>query len=183
MSEQAVVKTDAESMTSAEENNAPDLDSLLKEFDKTDSKQESSGEQDLAKRLEAIEQERANERYQSEIKSVAQKIRGDFDHPLLEDKFVVRWLEAEAQDDPRIANAWMQRHKNPEAFDKIIKNLGETLKKKIKNSPDEKMTESRDALASAVRASSSTSQSKSEVNWSSLSDAEFHKEKMKLLAG
>lgn len=185
MNEQAMTETKDESMTSSTETGASDnLDALLSEFESTADSQngKAEGEQtDWAKRVEALENEIQNERYQKEITDVASQIRGDSDHPLLDDSFVISYLEGQARNDPRIASAWAKRHDNPDAFNKVINKLGDQLREKVGKSPNEKLTENREALESAVRASSTSTQQSSEVDWGRLSDADFYKEKMKLM--
>ena len=183
--EQAVVdQTEAESKSQAEgaDSARDDLDTFLDEFQGA-SKEEpkSDSEQpDVTSRLENVEAAIYQEQYRRDIGGVVQAIRGELDADTFDDDLVVGYLDARAKRDPRIANAWVQRHQNPEAFNKVQKSLADEFQKRFGSQPDKAVTEDREAMAAAVRGASTATAEQEQPDLKNLSDAEFNQLKQKM---
>ena len=136
--------------------------------------------------------------YKEDIKPVIATVKGE---ETASDKTVNNWLNGEADEDPKLSAIFENRDENPEAFDKMIKELTPRFKEYIQaeaknvldikdDDPPEKTpadppadpkndkddTAER-ALAHAVRImrneNAVASDDYDKVEWSSLSDSEF----------
>lgn len=70
------------------------------------------------------------------------------------------YCNAMALRDPRINQAWMQRTSNPRAWGKVETALRQDFTKRYGKKVDKQVTESRDAVASAVRSASTAAPQK-----------------------
>jgi hypothetical protein len=139
------------------------LDELLREFD---AKKEASAPKEPEKAAEpkaaevpievlAVLEKRLND---YEAKQTRKELEGLFD------RFTVgvqadqldaeAFLNAKALRDPRINQAYIQREQNPKRWEKVEAELHKEFSKRFGKKVDKQATESRDAVASAVRSAS-----------------------------
>lgn len=149
----------------AAESSAEDLsvDQLLEEFDQQQTNTETneseqskqptpdSAQQDTAQlnpedraRLQAVE----NELYERAISDAVDITRGDSNIP---EKAVRALLEQDAARDPRFMRAWVNRGKNPVAYEKILKAKGREYADLFANQVDQQATEQREEIVAAVQ--------------------------------
>lgn len=184
--QQAVVdETKAPAEPGAEVENArettDDLDTLLKQFEQTEAKPpetpkpEHAGADD-SKLLEpikgtvsAIEQRL----FRQDMDETVKKVRGDLDPEFFDDDFVESWLDAQARNDRRLQQAWVERHNNPRQFQKVIEGLSRGFAKKYGKLPDKGATEDREAVTAAVRGASTKAPEGKAPDYSNMSNAEF----------
>lgn len=169
-SQQSVAATDGEQKASPEAKTEAreTLDDLLGAFDNP---ADSSGGQttqgdrstdtdraktdpDIAKRLEALEVRDAEKGYRTDMDAAIKAVRGDLDPEIFDDVWIEGYLNEQARRDSRLQNAWAQRHKNPQAYQKILGSLSDQIGKKFSKVIDRQATEDREAVAAAVRGAS-----------------------------
>lgn len=150
-----------ESQTASQTDGAQDddIDAYLKEFEGADDDDSKPGQtEDTAqlalRKAQTIETELANQRFRQDMDSAIAKIRGEVDADFLDDTMVEGWINAEAARDERVRLAFMKRHQNPGAYQKVIGGLASKFQGKFSNLPDKGITEDRQAVASAVRGAS-----------------------------
>lgn len=148
--------------TSARE---PDeLENLLNEFDQAAkpavSQPEQKPTQDVSalaekvKNLEGVVTQVSQLRYKQDMEKTVNDIRGNLDPEFFDNDFIESWLDAQARKDPRLAQAWLNRDANPRNFEKVKVELGKNLAKKFSKMPDREATDTREAVAAAVRGAS-----------------------------
>lgn len=120
----------------------------------------------------AVAEVRAYIRKQDMTKTVA-AVRGDLDPARYDDRIVEAWLNVRATEDPRIANAWLSRHSNPQAFEKVVAHLGREFAKQYGNLPDRQATEDREAVTAAVRGASTKAPEGKAPDFSRMSNTEY----------
>lgn len=183
-------KADAQVTPDAEvSNDAPDLESLLKEWETdeqpaAETKKEATSEklspQEIAEIAKYVKEEReaklseaTSKAYQETIKS----IKGDLAVP---EKIVDGYLRVKAAEDPRVLKAYQNRAKSPEAWSKVEKAIQKELRDAIGALPDKGSTDTRKAVAAAIsNAQSSTPETIKSLG--SLSNSEFEALKEKAL--
>lgn len=193
MSEQTVNETDnVEPEASAAEVVAPedDLDTLLSQFDEETKEVTPVTEPEVKAEISADDikliSEFKEQKQAEELKKVYADVRGDLDPEFYDDDFVDAWLSSQVKKDQRVMNAYLNKGSNPEAFNKIVKNLNKQLAARESKKPDSVQTETNQAITSAVRsASTSTPQNKtlSEKDLNNMSDREFRKLEQEMLQG
>jgi len=173
--EQAVIKTDAEVEPSVEDNDAQDLDALLREYDEgtQEPKQAPSEEKEL---LEYLKQQRDADlvkQTQEDLNNAVTLVQeGLSDLPVKVSNRVVKGLLNEiAYEDQRLKTAFENRHKNPQAWNRIVKQVRKTVREDF--SVDKTLTDDRDAVASAVKSASTTKEADETPNIGRMSDSEF----------
>jgi hypothetical protein len=175
------VQTPAQPGAATDTARIDDLDAALKEFDTattTSSPPEPkpttpTNDPGLAARLETLERERADERFRSAITPIVQKVRGDVPAEVFDDDEVIAWMDARAKKDPRLQSAWTNRDKNPQAWDRVVENLGREFGKKFTPRVDESVTADRHAVTAAVRGASNRAPEGKAPDYSGMSNAEF----------
>lgn len=125
------------------------------------------------KRLEAIEQRLANEQMQRDLAPVISKIKAAMPAEILDDAEIEDWLDGRARRDPRLAQAWQNRHQNPEAWGKVTDALGQQMAKKFAKVPDKAATEDRAAVTAAVRGASTVAPTGKAPDFSRMSQREY----------
>lgn len=193
MTEQAVVEqTEEQSQTASEEAGAQDmdLDTLLKEFEVEPPETKADEEPKLspddvreAVRFARESRERSAREATDKAISEAVKVAKDelTDLPVeLSDRAVRGLLEAYAGENPKFTQAFVNRHKNPDAWNKALRVVAKDFRNDF--SPvDRNATDDREAIASAVRAASTPAQRSEETpDWGRMSDAEFNRRKRDL---
>jgi len=119
--------------------------------------------------------------FRQDMDKTVKSIRGDLDPEMFDDATVRGWINARADDDPRLAQAWVNRHNNPKQFEKVVTQLGRDFQKKFSKMPDKGATEDRDAVTAAVRGASTRAPAGQAPDFSRMTDREFQAEKDKLL--
>ena len=156
--EQAATQTDDQPKAGAEGKGEQDLDSLLREFEddepekssseKTTTenpKKEDSGE--LTSFVRDMREKYIRDETEKGMTEVTKSIKGDL--PIADD-LVRGLLEVRAIKNPKIANAYVNRHKNPDAWKGVEGNLRRELKGMIENLSD-KSGASKQKVMEAVR--------------------------------
>jgi len=189
--EQAVVEQpDEQAPPVTEESNAQDLDlnNLLEEYSETGETEkkpqekstvnEDSETKQLLDMLKRQAEDNTRATATKELDEAVTSIRGDLN---VDNKFVKAYLNMKADDDPRLRNAYIQRQNNPVAWAKIEQGLRADLQKFIGAIADKDLTETRDAVASSVLNSKSTSSdTETQVDLAKMSDVDFENYKAKL---
>lgn len=111
--------------------------------------------------------------YRQDMDKTINQVRGKLDAGVFDDTLVEAWLDAQARQDPRLQNAWLNRHSNPKAFEKVVEGLGRNFSKKYGNLPDKAATEDREVVAAAVRGASTKAPEGKAPDFSGLSNAEY----------
>jgi hypothetical protein len=168
-------------------NDGDDLDKLLADFDDSKkappepAKPEPTGaDHDLKAVLDEVRglrTERQQETFRKDMDTTVKDVRGNLDPEFFDDVFVESWMDAQARQDPRLAQAWANRHANPKQFQKVVDTLGRSFVKKYGNLPDKAATEDRDAVAHAVRGASTKAPPEKAPDFSKMSPGEFQAEK------
>jgi len=208
--EQAVVETTEGVARPTPEagNDAPDiesLDSLLKQFDEAtkDSNPESAASaappgkakaevkpadsNALAEQVRRIvdAQEAQTKAQQAEVTQKAltatvASLRADLPDDPAVNKFVMGWLKDTADNDKRLQNAFANRDRDPQTWNKIVTGLTRDCQKDfatLSRRPDAAATEDREAVTAALRGASTAPPPTKEPDLSKMSDAELRKYK------
>lgn len=162
---QAVVEQPQEpAQPATEEGGAPDerdpLSEFLAQYDEgvtdpqpqPEQKQEPKADEDLARRLSALEQQNATLQNARDMEGLVKAVRGDTEFG--DDVLVEAWIDAEARRNPELEKVWQNRQSNRRAFEQMTKALGQQWAKRAKDMPDANVTEDRLAVAAAVRGAS-----------------------------
>ncbi len=192
---QAVVETDAPAKPGAQVDSArvetDELDKLLAEFDSDKPKPpetpkpEPKGTDDVKSLLEPLQGQLTqlqNRQFKHDMGDTIKKVRGDLDPDFFDDKLVKGWIDAMAEDTPKLATAWVNRDNNPKAFQKVVEQLGRDFSKKFSKLPDKSATEDREAVSHAVRGASTNAPEGKAPDFSGMSNAEY-REKHKAAYG
>jgi hypothetical protein len=176
------VQTPAQPGAATDNARIDDLDAALKEFDTattTSSPPEPkpavapAAADDVSKRVETLEKTLAEERFQKNIQPVLQKIRGDVPAEVFDDDELIAWMDARAKKDQRLQNAWVNRDRNPQAWDRVVEGLGRDFGKKFSPRVDERATADREAVTAAVRGASNRAPEGKAPDYAGMSNAEF----------
>lgn len=187
----AVTDTESEAQPSPEvpetsnaQSESDDFEKALSEFDSTDSmsspSQDEQSEEDtsaLARRLRELENQIANNAYQSDIGTAISQIRGEIDADAISNEYMEIWLNAEAKKDPRIATAWANRSFEQAKYKRVLKGLADKFQKAHSkfSKYDSETTEAREAVAQAVKGSSNSAPEASPPDFSKMTDQELQK--------
>ena len=111
-----------------------------------------------------------------ELDETVKALKGDLP---ISDKMVKGWLEEEAKSRPGLAQAYLDRHKNPAKWEKIQSGLRSQLKQELSGLPSKSATDVANQVESAVRNAKPRTQNSGESGKkiSSMTDAEFAKTK------
>lgn len=179
--EQAVTtETDVEDTPSTEEGGAQDidLDQVLSEFDQetqetekgSEQPTESLGDEDKAF-LNDLKARETDRQITEEVDRMSEYLPDDINLP----KTALRaMLEFQASKNPKIAEAFVRRESNPEAWAKVSKKLTSDIAKEFQSQPDKKSTDDREAVIAAVKSVSTTSQEADLPKFSEMNDAQFN---------
>jgi len=166
-----------------------DLDTLLKEFDTETTRSPEPAQpapaapaaNDTAVANETVLSEAKfirQQRFQKDMDDTIKKVRGDLPEELFDGPLVQAWINARAEKDERLANAWANRHADPKKFEQVVGALGKQFSKYGKL-PDKNATEDREAVSAAVRGASHQAPGGKAPDFSRMTDAEFAAEKEK----
>lgn len=174
------------------ENSDASLDSALKEFDEFVQKQTGQGDNEqppapekitdddirqTVLHVKAVEEKMLREKTEADIAKAVEIVRGNSKH----DPEVFRaLLERRASQDPRIAQAFMNRERKPEAWNNVLKGLSKEIGAKLSAVPDKEETANREAITASVLSAKTTAPSAKESaeeirsKVQNMSDAEYH---------
>ena len=189
--EQAMTKeAEVEQNVSTEESGAsePDLDSLLSEFDESESsKEEPKVEQPASDDVQWLKAQRVQyekeqqDKALSEAAGIIKETLGEL--PIQLPEYALKGIlqqKAYEDSDGRLIKAFNNRFSQPEKWKSIVKAIGKQVSKDFAPK-DTQATNSWNAVESAVHsASTSSSQNSSEPNLKEMSDQEFAAYKKKL---
>jgi len=168
-----------------------DLDKLLAEFDgskpsspepaKPEPRAEAADDVKVAtdEVLRARDEIR-QDRFKRDMNDTIDKVRGDLPADFYDNTFMQAWIDAKASSDPRLAQAWVQRHENPQKFKQVVGALGKEFAKKYGKLPDRQATEDREAVTAAVRGASTKAPEGKAPDFAAMTPAAFQAEKDKL---
>jgi len=182
---QAVVtETDEQAKPASEESGAQEqnLNDVLAEFeagtqqaeitDKAD-KAESVTDEQINKAVErAMENSRAKDKSRADIEESAKTILGATGaHQHVAQDF----LQGEAARDPRVATAFTQRYKNPDAWQKVLKGLAGKFSGSLGSPIDQSATDDRNAMAAAVKSATTKAPTDAaQPNLEAMNNSEFN---------
>lgn len=190
--QQAVVdETNGAAQPAPEGTNARDgdeLDNILKEFEErpaasTTAQPEKPAAspqnevQNASAEVLAARDEIRSERFNRDMNVTIGKVRGDLPSDLYDDDIVRSWINAQADKDPRLAQAWANRDKNPQKFEQVVNALGRDFAKRYGKVPDKGATEDREAVTAAVRGASTSAPPAKAPNYATMTPGEFQAEK------
>lgn len=170
--------------TDARKDDEDDLDTLLAQYEKeatsddTSSKPGQSGEaqdpnRELMERLQALEESTARSETRADLDAAIKAVRGELDSEVFDDGFMETYLDSEARKDPRLSQAWANRHNNPKQFQKVVGSLAKSFEKRFGSLPNKEATEDREAVAAAVRGASTKSPEGRAPDYGNLSNDDF----------
>lgn len=133
----------------------------------------------LSAKVERLEREQNEGRFQAAIAPVIQSVRGEIPKDVMSDEEILDWMEGKAKRDERLMSAWVNRHKNPQQWGKVQAGLNRELTKKFSSQPDPNLTEDRQAVAAAVRGTSTKAPDGKAPAYGNMSDQEFSQEAAK----
>ena len=154
------------------------LDDILSDFDQQMQPQQQQQQQVEPDRLANIEQyvqQQQQHQIRTEIDSEMGKLRGLNDSlSNLSNQDLEGLVTARVQQDPRIGNAFSQRHSNPSAWDKVMRGMSQDIAK-IFERPDPGVTADQSAMRAAVESQPDISEpdAPSTKDLNNMNDAEF----------
>jgi hypothetical protein len=126
--------------------------------------------------LRALRDTTRQQQSKQAVESVIKSVKGeDLGH--LDNDFVEYWLNKQAVQDPRIADAFAQRSRNPAGWSKMEAALGRRLAEQHGKPIDSRATSTRVAVNSAVRGASTQTPAEDAPDFASMSNADFDKAK------
>lgn len=159
--------------------NVDDLDSLLAEFDQSTRTTTTTHTPEPTQQTQPVISDdrirRIEDRiFQDDLNSTIKNITGDLKLP---DRFAKGWIDQVARENPAVANAFLNRANNPNAWKKIENALSKEIAKDFKalTPVDEGATVDRAAVTAAVRGASTKAATETEPNYGSLSAREGRK--------
>lgn len=162
-----------------------EYDALLSQFDATQTpKAEPKPTPEQAKGTAPIDKQSlkaeiraeidADNQFKADVDRTIKAIRGDIDPEIADDVFVRAYLDAAAEADPRLAQAFRERHAKPKEFAKITEQLGKKFASKFSKLPNREATEDREAVTEAiVRGSQQQAPEAKAPDFSRMTDREF----------
>jgi hypothetical protein len=166
MSDEAVAEKvngqDTDSVSATNGTQEESLDSILSEWDMEEeatskqpskSKTEDAGDDDEIRQWVKEQREREaskafNETMNGAVKTMREAVKDDIQHDL-SDRAWRGVIHDAAEHDPRVRQAFINRHKNPSAFNKVLRALA---KEEAKSQVSKSETETRDNVSAAMRA-------------------------------
>jgi hypothetical protein len=120
--------------------------------------------------------------YRQDMDKLIDTVRGDLPAEVFDNDLIESWVDTQARRDPRLQQAWINRHENPRQFEQVKSALGREFAKKMGKLPDRQATEDREAVAAAVRGASRAPVD-TPPNFAALNDADFQKAKETAFGG
>lgn len=163
-------------------NDGDDLESLLKQFDqgtRTETVSPPATEQpkttEAAPAVDPARLQRIEERlFKEDLDRTVANIMGDQKVP---ERFAKGWIDQVAREKPQVAQAFLNKHNNPDAWSKIERTLAKEFAKEMKQftSIDPQVTEDREIVAAAVRGASTKAPDNKPIRMDGMSNAEYRK--------
>jgi hypothetical protein len=119
------------------------------------------------------ETERQQEKFDADMKETVKAVRGEIPAKMASDRLVRAWIDSYAEDNPNLAQAWVNRHKDPKRFAKVVGALGKEFAKEFNRQPDPETTQDKALVADAVRGASTKAPDGKAPEYKSMTDAEF----------
>lgn len=168
-------------------NDGDDLDRLLSEYDEsgrartppeparpaTNADTANPDLRALADEVKGLRTERQQETFRRDMDAMTKNVRGDLDPEFFDDSFMEAWIDKQARDDPRLLQAFANRHANPKQFQKVVDTLGRSFNKRYSKLPDKSATEDREAVTAAVRGASTRAPEGKAPDYGKMSNQEF----------
>lgn len=188
---QAVVTNEADTQQNvaaeagvSAQNETHDLDSLLKEWEtegQSSSQVVQSNDVDTKTKLDTMynyiaEQQRSQD--QAEVQKLVETVKGELPIPA---DYVKAILEHKAASDPRISQAWMDREKSPEKWEKIVNAVKSEIHGNFKSLPDASVSKAREKVAAVIQGAQTTETTTK--SYGQMSDAEFFVERQRQIRG
>ena len=163
-------------------NDGDDLDTLLKQFDQGTKAEavsppatEQTQQTQTAPAVDPVRLQRIEERlFREDLDRTVVNIMGDVK---VSKRMATGWVDQMARERPAVAQAFMNRHSNPEAWGRIERSLAKEFAKEMKQftSIDPQVTEDREIVAAAVRGASTKAPESKPVKMDHLSNAEYRR--------
>lgn len=124
---------------------------------------------------ELVEDKRARDRQSiaQDMAEAVKQVRGDVSATAYDDAMVEGWLNARAEQDPRVQQAWLDRHKNPVGFQRVLKGLSKDFAKGRATDVDAETTADRDAVTAAVRGATSSPPAEQQPEFGPMANNEY----------
>lgn len=119
------------------------------------------------------EKEEQTRRFNDDMGVVLKKVRGEMNSDFFDDDFVHAWIDSQATKNPNLAQAWVNRGRDPKGFQRVVDSLQGAFQKKYGKLPDPNLTEDRDAVTAAVRGASTKTPEAKEPAIGSMTDNEY----------
>lgn len=168
-------------------NQGDDLDAVLKEFDTetkpvADSKPEPKPGTDTRQvtQTDPALAEVQNYIFRQDMGKLVEAVRGDLDPNIFDSDTVEAWIDGQARKDSRLTQAWLNRHNNPQQFERVKVELGKSFAKKFSKLPDRQVTDDVSAVTAAVRGASTRAPESKAPDFSKMSPSEFEAAKEKM---
>lgn len=153
----------------------------LTEFDQYKEAEEKPKAEDEKPQQDLTRQEVYAALQEKEDEEKAYKaIVGDLDLGEKGDRFARIYLNGMATIDGQLKNAWLNRHKNPKAWDGLLKAVNKEIKDLVSPKTDAEATENRKKVTSAVKASTASSETPDKDIWG-MKPGDFEQQKKSAL--
>lgn len=130
----------------------------------------------IVERDEAREEAERKRQFDADVGEAVKVVRGDMPADTASDRLIRAWLDALAEDDPRLRSAWVSRKENPAGFKKVLETLSREFRKEFARKPDQNITEDTEIVAAAVKGASTKAPEEKPPNFSQMNNNEFAKE-------
>lgn len=162
-----------------------DLDTILKEFEERPEASKTAQPEKPAETTTTNDVNAANEtvlneakfireqRFKTDMEATIKDVRGDLPSDLYDDDFMRAWIDTQANKDPRLAQAWVNRHADPKKFGQVSAALGKEFAKRYGKLPDKAATEDREAVTAAVRGASTSAPPAKAPDFAAMTPGEF----------
>lgn len=160
---------------------ADDLDAILKQFEdetrpQPQPEQTSKRPDDmsaLADKVRNLEEQLWNREARTDLGEAVKTVRGDLDPRVFKDSFIQAWIDGEARDNQGLQTIWQERHIKPQRYHQVLQGLRKKLADDFAKMPDAQATEDREAVAAAVRGSSTKAPEQKAPDLGKMTDGEF----------
>jgi len=150
----------------------------------TDSEGNYVTREELQQEIQRVrEREKAEQQAEKDINEAVKTVKGELNVP---DTWVRGILEREAMSDERFYNAFVNRDKNPQTWNKILKAKNREIAKTFGGSVDKEASQSADAVESAVRSAATQSpkgSNKGDKNPLRMSPKEYEQYRQSVMRG
>ena len=157
------------------------MDELLREFETTTAKPQPAPEAVKPAAVDPVadvRRELAELKVQKQLDAVLTRIRGDVPEDVLSNEELLDLLDGKAKRDPRIRDAFQRyiEKSDTTSWSKLEKALKAEIGKKFQPRTDANATADRDAVAAAVRGTSTKAPDEKQPAYGAMSNSDFQKE-------